>query len=277
MTLKYVKPTTSARRGMSYPDFSTITKKKPEKSLVVPLKKHAGRDAYGHISVRHQGGGSKKLYRLVDFKQNKLDVSAIVEAIEYDPNRSAYIALIKYEDGQKAYILAPSDLKVNDKIIASQEGEIKPGNRFPLKSIPTGIPIFNIELTPGRGGQIVRSAGLSATILAKEGGYAHLRLPSGEVRKVLLSCFATIGTIGNALHASVRFGNAGRRRHMGIRPSVRGKAMHPGAHPHGGGEGVNPIGLKHPKTPWGKPALGARTRRRKYTDKYIIQRRGKGR
>ncbi len=277
MALKHVKPTTSARRKMTYPDFSMITKKKPDKSLVVPLKKHAGRDAYGHLSVRHQGGGHKKMYRLIDFKQNKLDVSANVEAIEYDPNRSAYIALIKYEDGQKAYILAPTELKVDDKIIASQEGEIKPGNRLPLQSIPTGIPIYNIEMNPGKGGQIVRSAGLSASILAKEGGYAHLRLPSGEVRKVLLICYASIGSLSNPLHATVRFGNAGRRRHMGIRPTVRGKAMHPAAHPHGGGEGVNPIGMKHPKTPWGKPALGARTRRRKYTDKYIIKRRGKGR
>lgn len=274
MPLKIVKPTTSARRGMSYTDFSSITKKKPEKSLTEPLKKHAGRDALGHVSIRHRGGGAKRLYRLVDFKQKKLDVQANVEAIEYDPNRSAFIALVRYEDGVKSYVLAPQEMKVGDKIIASDQAEIKTGNRLKIKNIPTGVPIFNVELTPGKGGQLVRSAGSSATLLAKEGDYANLRMPSGEIRKVHVEGYATIGTVSNPLHSAVRIAKAGRTRHMGIRPTVRGKAMHPAAHPHGGGEGVNPIGLKHPKTPWGKPALGYKTRRRKYSNQFIVKPRG---
>jgi large subunit ribosomal protein L2 len=277
MPLKVVKPTNSARRKMSYTDFSMITKKTPEKSLVVPLKKKAGRDDLGRISVRHQGGGAKRLYRLVDFKLKKYDVPATVEAIEYDPNRSPFIALIKYEDGTKSYILAPEDIKVGDKIIVSEQTEVKSGNRMKIKNIPTGIPVHNIELTPGKGGQLVRSAGSSATILAKEGNYSHVRMPSGEVRMIHVEGFATIGVLSNSLHSSVRIAKAGRTRHMGIRPSVRGKAMAPNAHPHGGGEGLSPIGMKHPKTPWGKPALGARTRRNKNSDKFIVKRRGKKR
>ncbi|MDO8513327.1 MAG: 50S ribosomal protein L2 [bacterium] len=277
MPLKLIKPTTSGQRKMSYTDFSSITKKKPEKTLTAPLQKNAGRDASGRISVRHQGGGAKRLYRLIDFKQPKCDVPATVEAIEYDPNRTSFIALIKYEDGVKSYIIAPQELKVGDKVITSFKGEIKTGCRYKIKNIPTGIPVYNIELIPGRGGQIVRSAGSSATILAKEGKYAQVRLPSGEVRMIHLEGFASIGTVSNPLNSSARIAKAGRKRHMGIRPSVRGKAMNPVDHPHGGGEGNTSIGLKHPKTPWGKPALGKKTRKIKYSDPFIVRHRSKKR
>lgn len=277
MPIRKVRPTTSARRKMSYVDYSSLTRKKPTKSLTVPLKKHSGRDKLGHISIRHRGGGAKRLYRLVNFKQQKIDIPAVVESIEYDPNRTAFIALIKYEDGQKSYILSPKDLKVGDHIITSQKGDIKIGNRLLLRNIPTGISIYNIEIKPGEGGQLIRSAGSSASILAKEGKYAHLRMPSGEIRKIHQDCFATIGIVSNESHSAIHFGKAGRVRHLGIRPTVRGKVMSPAAHPHGGGEGVNPIGMKHPKTPWGKPTIGYRTRRHKYSDKFIIRPRHKGR
>lgn len=277
MPLKLIKPTTSGQRKMSFTDFSEITKKKPQKSLTAPLQKHAGRDSSGRISVRHQGGGAKRLYRLVDFKQVKFDMPAVVEAIEYDPNRSAFIALIKYEDNVKSYILAPQELTVGQSVITSETGEIKTGNRFKIKNIPTGIPVYNIELIPTRGGQIVRSAGSSAIILAKEGKYAQVRMPSGEIRMIHLDSYASIGVVSNPLHSSARIAKAGRKRHMGIRPGVRGKAMNPVDHPHGGGEGNTSIGLKYPKTPWGKPALGKITRKIKYSDKFIVRSRKKKR
>lgn len=277
MPLKLIKPTTSSQRKMSYTDFSSITKKTPEKSLTAPLPKTAGRDASGKISIRHRGGGAKRLYRLVDFKQVKLDIPATVEAIEYDPNRSPFIALIKYEDGVKSYILAPQDLKVGDIVTTSENGEAKTGCRLKIKNIPTGIPVYNIELIPGRGGQIVRTAGSSATILSKEGKYAQVRLPSGEIRKIHVEGYASIGVLSNQLHSSVRLAKAGRTRHLGFRPSVRGKAMNPVDHPHGGGEGNTSIGLKHPKTPWGKPALGKKTRKVKYSSKFIVRHRNKKR
>lgn len=274
MALKLVKPTTSARRKMSYPDFSVLTKKEPEKSLTVSLKKHGGRNADGRLTVRHRGGGAKRAYRIISSLDAKLDVPAKVEAIEYDPNRSAWIALVIYEDGQKAYVVAPEEVKVGDKVIGSETAEIVPGNRMRLMNIPTGVAIHDIEMTPGSRSRAVRSAGAVATILAKEDVYVQVRMPSGEVRRIHGNGFGTIGTVSNASHSAIRIAKAGRMRHMGIRPTVRGKAMHPAAHPHGGGEGVNPIGLKHPKTPWGKPAMGKRTRRNKRTTQFIIRRRG---
>lgn len=277
MPLKLIKPTTSGQRKMSYTDFSQITKKKPEKSLTTPLQKHAGRDASGKISIRHRGGGAKRLYRLVDFKQNRIDVKATVEAIEYDPNRTAFIALIKYEDDTKSYILAPQEMAVGDEVVTSEDGEMKIGCRYKIKNIPTGISIYNIELVPGRGGILVRTAGSSATILNKEGKYAQVRMPSGEVRLIHLEGYASIGELSNPLHSAVRIAKAGRKRHMGIRPTVRGKAMNPVDHPHGGGEGNTSIGLKHPKTPWGKPALGKKTRKLKFSDKFIVRHRNKKR
>lgn len=274
MPIKELKPTSPGRRFTKVIDTSILTKKKPQKSLLRPLKKKAGRDKTGQISIRHRGGGAKRLYRLVDFKQTRYDLPAKIVAIEYDPNRRAFIALIEYPDKTKSYILAPQGLKVGDEIISSEKTEIKVGNRMKLKNIPTGMPIYNIELSPGKGGQIVRGAGNSATIIAKEGKYAHLRLPSGEIRKVLLESAASIGQVSNPLVSSIKIGKAGRVRWKGIRPTVRGKAMHPAAHPHGGGEGVSPIGLKYPKTAWGKPAIGVRTRKKKkYSDKLIIKRR----
>ena len=277
MPLKLIKPTTSGQRKMSYTDFSQITKKKPEKSLTAPLQKHAGRDASGKISIRHRGGGAKRLYRLVDFKQNRVDVKATVEAIEYDPNRTAFIALIRYEDDVKSYILAPLEMAVGDEVITSEDGEMKNGCRYKIKNIPTGIPVYNIELVPSRGGILVRSAGSSATILNKEGNYAQVRMPSGEVRLIHVEGYASIGILSNQLHSAVRIAKAGRKRHMGIRPTVRGKAMNPVDHPHGGGEGNTSIGLKHPKTPWGKPALGKKTRKLKFSDKFIVRHRSKKR
>lgn len=273
--MKVYKPTTPARRGMTKIDTSILSKKRPEKSLTLPLKKKAGRGKSGRITVRHKGGGAKKLYRIVDFGQEKIDLSGKVLSLEYDPNRSAFIALVEYQDGEKRYILAPHGLKVGDEIICADVSEIKIGNRLKLKNIPVGSEVFNVELKPGQGGKLVRGAGTSAKVLAQEGGFTHLEMPSGEIRKISQECFASIGTVSNPEHRFVKLGKAGRARHLGSRPTVRGKAMGPQDHPHGGGEGRAPIGLKHPKTPWGKPARGVKTRKRKWTDKYIIKRRKK--
>ena len=273
-TIRVVRPTTSGQRRLSYIVRDGISKGAPEKSLVVSLRKHAGRDKTGRISVRHRGGGMKRKYRLVDFSGlGTLGQSATVELLEYDPNRTAYIALIRFENGRKAYILASDGIRVGTTIKTDTSAPLNPGNRLPLSAIPTGTPIHNIELTPGHGGQLVRSAGTNASILAKEGTYAHVRLPSGEVRMIHLTAFATIGEVSNSAHSTVRYAKAGRIRLMGRRPQVRGKAMNPVDHPHGGGEGQSSIGLKHPKTPTGKPALGYRTRRKKLTDRFIIRRR----
>ena len=277
MPLKVFRPTSPGRRGMTGATFEEITKKEPEKSLIVPLKKKAGRSNQGKITVRHRGGGAKRMLRIIDFKRDKLDVAGEVVAIEYDPNRSARIALIKYADGEKRYILAPLGLKVGDTIMAGSGAEIKPGNALPLKLIPTGTAIHNIELHRGKGGQLVRSAGGVAQLMAKEDSYALVRIPSGEIRRIHIECFATIGQVGNVDHQHIKMGKAGRRRHLGWRPTVRGSAMSPRDHPHGGGEGRCPIGMPGPKTPWGKPALGYRTRRNKVSDSMIVKRRGKGR
>jgi len=260
---------------MTGSSFEEITKAKPEKSLLLPLKRKAGRSNQGRITVRHRGGGSKRRLRILDFKRDKLDVPGRVAAIEYDPNRSARIALIYYADGDKRYILAPNELKVDDSIKSGADAEVKPGNALPLKQIPTGTLIHNIEMEVGRGGQLVRSAGVAAQLMAKEGKYALVRLPSGEVRRISIDCLATIGQVGNVDHRSVNLGKAGRKRWMGWRPTVRGSAMNPRDHPHGGGEGRAPIGLPGPKTPWGKPALGYRTRKAKASDRMIVKRRGK--
>ena len=277
MGIKKFKPVTPGRRGMMGYTFEEVTKTEPERSLIVPLKKRGGRNMYGRITVRHRGGGNKRFYRLIDFKRDKRGIPAKVAAIEYDPNRTARIALLHYVDGEKRYIIAPLGLKVGDTVMAGPEAEIRPGNALPIANIPTGTMIHNIELYPGRGGQLVRAAGTSAQLLAKEGDYAHIRLPSGEVRLVRQECYATIGQVGNVEHANIKLGKAGRKRHMGIRPTVRGSAMSPRDHPHGGGEGRQPIGLPGPKTPWGKPTLGYKTRRNKRTDKFIIRRRSKKR
>lgn len=274
--IRIVKPTTSGRRKMSYLINADITKQTPEKSLVIPLKKHAGRGKDGRISVRHRGGGAKRQYRLVDFSGLKFHgKDATVSAIEYDPNRSARIALIEYGDGTKSYMIAPRDLVVGNAVKTDDTAPMTPGNRLPLSAIPTGTPIHNLELTPGKGGQMVRSAGTSATILAKEGKYANVRLPSGEVRKIHVTCFATIGEVSNKAHNTIRLAKAGRVRHMGRRPTVRGKVMNPVDHPHGGGEGSTSIGLKHSKTPTGKIARGLRTRGNKRTNQFIVRRRDK--
>ncbi len=276
MAIRLYKPTTPARRFMSVLTYEEITKKKPEKSLTQPLKKHAGRNKQGKITVRHRGGGNKVKYRIIDFKRNKLEVPAKVAAIEYDPNRSAFIALLNYVDGEKRYILAPEGLKVGDKVVSSESADIKVGNALPIANIPVGTLIHNVELKPGRGGQLARSAGNSAQLMAKEGAYALLRLPSGEVRKVPVNGKATIGVVGNHDHENVRIGKAGRIRHMGRRPSVRGVVMNPVDHPHGGGEGKSPVGMPAPLTPWGKPALGMKTRKhKKYSNDMIIKRAGK--
>jgi large subunit ribosomal protein L2 len=276
MPIRQYRPTSPGRRGMSVSTFEEITKTKPEKSLVVKLKKHSGRNNQGRITTRHRGGGAKRAYRLIDFKRKKQDVPAKVAAIEYDPNRSARIALLHYLDGEKRYIIAPLGLKVGDQVMAGPEADIKPGNALPLKNIPTGTTIHNIELTRGRGGQMVRGAGAGAQLMAKEGDYALIRLPSGEQRKVHILCTATIGQVGNVDHENRNIGKAGRSRHMGRRPSVRGSVMNPRDHPHGGGEGRAPIGGQ-PQTPWGKPALGYKTRRNKKTDQFIVRRRNAGR
>ena len=275
MALKMYRPTSPGRRAMSGSSFEEITKSKPEKSLLMPLKKNAGRNNQGRITVRHRAGGAKRRLRVIDFKRDKIGVPGRVTAIEYDPNRSARIALIFYADGDKRYILAPQELKVGDTIQAGENAEIRPGNALPLKALPTGTTIHNIELQRGKGAQMVRSAGGSAQLLAKEGDYAHIRLPSGEVRLVRSECMATVGQVGNAEHQGISLGKAGRSRWLGRRPTVRGSAMSPRDHPHGGGEGRSPIGLPGPKTPWGKPALGYRTRKNKASDRLIVRRRGK--
>lgn len=275
MALKIFKPTSPGRRGMTGATFEEITKKKPEKSLLSPLKKHAGRNFRGKVTVRHQGGGHKRQLRIIDFKRDKLGVPGKVAAIEYDPNRTVRIALIHYVDGEKRYILAPLHLKVGHKISAGPGAEIKPGNALKLRSIPAGTMIHNIELHRGKGGQMVRSAGGEAQILAKEERYVQVRLPSGEVRRVDGECMATIGQLGNVEHQNINLGKAGRNRHLGIRPTVRGSAMTPRDHPHGGGEGRSPIGHPGPKTPWGKPARGYKTRRRTDSDKMIVRPRKK--
>ena len=275
MAIKTFKPYTPARRNMTVSGFEGVDKKaKPERSLVETLKKNAGRNSYGHITVRHRGGGNKRKYRIIDFKRQKLDMSATVERLEYDPNRSAYIALIRYEDDTLSYILAPNGLKAGDKVISSATADIKPGNCLPIANIPVGTVIHNVELQPGHGAQLVRSAGTAAQLMAKEGDLAQVRLPSGEVRYIRTACTACIGQVGNLDHENVHIGKAGRTRHMGIRPTVRGSVMNPNDHPHGGGEGRSPIGRSGPVTPWGKPALGYKTRKTKNrTDKFIVKRR----
>ena len=274
MAIKKYNPTSPARRFMTVSDFSEITKFEPERSLLAKKKKNAGRNSYGRITVRHRGGGNRKKYRIIDFKRNKDGIAATVIGIEYDPNRSANIALLQYEDGTKAYILAPQGLKDGDKVVSGQGADIKPGNALEIKDIPVGTLIHNMELYPGKGGQLVRSAGVSAQLMAKEGDYAQVRLPSGEVRMIRLNCKATIGVIGNEQHENISIGKAGRKRHMGWRPTVRGVVMNPNDHPHGGGEGKSPIGRPAPVTPWGKPALGLKTRKKKNkTNKFIVKRR----
>ncbi len=273
MAIKVYKPTTNGRRNMSTIDYSQLSKVAPERSLLEPLKKTSGRNSYGRITVRHHGGGNRQKYRLIDFKRNKLDVPATVQTLEYDPNRSAFIALIQYEDGVKSYIIAPSGLKVGDVIVSGPAADIKIGNALPLVNIPTGTFVHNVELYPGRGGQLARSAGNAAQLMAKEGKYALLRLPSGELRNVPVNCMATIGTVSNEDHINVKVGKAGRTRHLGVRPTVRGSVMNPCDHPHGGGEGKSPIGRPGPVTPWGKPALGYKTRaKHKQSDKLIVRR-----
>ena len=273
MAIRNYKPTTNARRGMSTLVNDEITTNKPEKSLLVSKSNKAGRNNQGKITVRHQGGGEKRKYRIIDFKRNKFDIMGTVATIEYDPNRSANIALINYIDGEKRYIIAPRGLKVGTKIVSGQNVDIRVGNALPLMNIPEGTIVHNIELQPGKGGELARSAGCSAQILGKEGKYVLVRLSSGEVRKILGTCFATIGEVGNEDYSLVKIGKAGRKRHMGVRPTVRGSVMNPNDHPHGGGEGRAPIGRSGPMTPWGKPALGYKTRKKKASDKLIVRRR----
>ena len=274
MAVKSFRPTTPSRRQMTMPTFEEITTDKPEKSLVVVQKKSGGRNSQGKITVRHRGGGAKQKYRIIDFKRNKDGIPARVATIEYDPNRSAYISLVVYADGEKRYIIAPVGLKVGDVIVSGPDADIKVGNALPLKNIPVGTVVHNVELAAGKGGQLVRSAGTSAQLMAKEGNYATLRLPSGEMRYVRIECRATIGTVSNLTHEIVNIGNAGRKRHMGWRPTVRGSVMNPVDHPHGGGEGRSPIGRPGPVTPWGKPALGYKTRnKKKASSKFIVKRR----
>ena len=275
MALKTYRPTSPGRRGMTGATFEEITKDKPEKSLLLPLKRKAGRNSQGRITVRHRGGGAKRRLRIIDFKRDKIGVPGRVAAIEYDPNRSARIALIFYVDGEKRYILAPLGLAVGTVIKSGRGAEIKPGNTLPLKLIPSGTQIHNIEMQQGKGGQLVRSAGMAAQLVAKEGSYALIRLPSGESRRIHSECSATIGQVGNVDHQGIKLGKAGRKRWLGWRPTVRGSAMSPRDHPHGGGEGRSPIGMPGPKTPWGKPALGYKTRKRKTSDKMIVKRRGR--
>ena len=274
MGIKHYRPYTPSRRNMTSSTYEEITKKTPEKSLLATKKKHAGRNSYGRITVRHQGGGNRQKYRIIDFKRQKDDMEATVVGIEYDPNRSANIALIEYTDGTKAYILAPKGLKDGDKVESGANADIKPGNCLPIENIPLGTMIHNIELNPGQGGKLVRSAGQEAQLMAKEGAYAHVRLPSGEMRLIAIRCRATIGTIGNSDHENIKLGKAGRTRHLGIRPTVRGSVMNPNDHPHGGGEGRAPVGHSGPLTPWGKPALGYKTRnKKKQSNKFIVKRR----
>ena len=274
MAIKTYKPVTPGRRGMTVIDYSGLSKVAPEKSLLESLKKHSGRNSYGRITVRHKGGGNRRKYRIIDFKRNKLGMNATVLTLEYDPNRSAFIALVQYEDGEKRYIIAPEKLAVGDVIRNGSDADIKPGNALALADIPVGTVIHNIELYPGKGAQLVRSAGNMAQLMAKENGYALIRLPSGELRNVSEKCMATIGVVSNSDHANVNYGKAGRVRHMGTRPTVRGSVMNPCDHPHGGGEGKSPVGRPGPVTPWGKPALGYKTRKgNNRTDKFIVKRR----
>ena len=273
MAVEIYKPITPSLRNMTGYTFEEITKKTPERSLIVFRKQHAGRNNDGRVTVRHRGGGEKRFIRMIDTKRDKINIPAKVAAIEYDPNRTARLALLFYVDGAKRYILAPIGLKVGDMVVSGPNSEIRIGNAMPISNIPVGSTIHNVELKPGKGGQLVRAAGASAQLLAKEGDYAQVRLPSGEVRLVLQVCYATIGQIGNLDHSNVKLGKAGRKRHLGIRPTVRGTAMSPRDHPHGGGEGRQPVGMPGPKTPWGKPALGYKTRNNKKTDKYIVRRR----
>ena len=272
MAIKKYKPTSPARRQMTVSTFEEITKKTPERSLLEPLKSNAGRNSYGRITVRHRGGGVKRKYRVIDFKRDKRDMKANVIAIEYDPNRSANIALLQYEEGEKRYIIAPVDLKVGDVVECSATADIRPGNALPISSIPVGTIIHNVELMPGKGAQLVRAAGNFAQLMAKEGKYAQVRLPSGEVRMIRMDCIATIGQVGNLDHENISIGKAGRKRHMGWRPTVRGVVMNPNDHPHGGGEGKSPVGMPSPVTPWGKPALGYKTRKhKKASNKFIVK------
>ena len=274
MAIKFYNPTTPGRRDMSTIDYSGLSKVAPERSLLEPMKKHSGRNSYGRITVRHRGGGNRTKYRVIDFKRNKTGIMADVLTLEYDPNRSAHIALVQYEDGEKRYIVAPHGMKPGDKVVSGPEADIIPGNALPLANIPVGTFIHNVELYPGKGAQLVRSAGTMAQLMAKEGKYALIRLPSGELRNVPNGCYATIGQVSNVEHANVSYGKAGRMRHMGWRPTVRGSVMNPCDHPHGGGEGKSPIGRPGPVTPWGKPALGAKTRsKHKASDKFIVKRR----
>jgi large subunit ribosomal protein L2 len=275
MAIKVFRPTSPGRRGMTGLTYEELTKSEPEKSLVVALKQRAGRNAQGRITVRHRGSGAKRMLRIIDYLRDKTGIPGRVAAIEYDPNRSANIALIYYADGEKRYILAPVGMVVDDIIKSGEDAELKPGNNLPLKVMPTGTLVHNVEMEKGRGGSLVRSAGDAAQLMAKEGDYVLIRLPSGEMRKIRGECMATVGQVGNVEHQNVKLGKAGRKRHMGIRPTVRGSAMTPRDHPHGGGEGRTPIGMPGPKTPWGKPALGYKTRKPKASDKYIVKRRSK--
>lgn len=275
MAVKVYKPITPGQRNKTGYTFEEITKDKPERSLVIIQKRHAGRNNIGRVTVRHQGGGNKRYIRMVDFKRNKQGIPAKVAAIEYDPNRTARLALLFYVDGEKAYILAPLGLKVGDTVMSGPSAEIRPGNSLPISNIPVGTMVHSIEIKEGRGGQLVRSAGTAAQLLAKEGDYAQIRMPSGEVRLIRQSCYATIGQVGNLDHSNIKLGKAGRKRHMGVRPTVRGTAMSPRDHPHGGGEGRQPAGMPGPKSPWGKPTRGYKTRRNKLTDQYIVRRRDK--
>ncbi|MDL2232861.1 50S ribosomal protein L2 [Ruminococcaceae bacterium OttesenSCG-928-L11] len=275
MAIKTYKPTTPSRRQMTVVSYKDLSKVEPERSLLEPLKKKSGRNSYGRITVRHRGGGNRRKYRVIDFKRNKLDMPAEVLTLEYDPNRTAHIALVQYEDGEKRYIIAPADLKVGDTIVSGTSADIKPGNALPMANIPVGTFIHNIEMYPGKGAQLARSAGVMAQLMAKEGAYALVRLPSGELRNVPVNCIATIGAVGNSDHGNQTIGKAGRKRHMGFRPTVRGSVMNPVDHPHGGGEGRSPIGRPGPVTPWGKPALGYKTRKKhNRSDKFIVKRRG---
>jgi large subunit ribosomal protein L2 len=277
MAVKKYKPTTPGQRGMTGYTFEEITKATPERSLLRPLRKSGGRNLYGRVTVRHRGGGHRRHIRIVDYKRDKHGILARVAAIEYDPNRTARLALLNYVDGEKRYIIAPLDLKVGDTVLAGPSAEIRPGNSLPIANIPIGTMVHNLELKVGRGGQLVRAAGGAAQLLAKEGDFAQVRMPSGEVRLIRQECYATIGQVGNLDHSNIKLGKAGRKRHLGIRPTVRGSAMSPRDHPHGGGEGRQPIGMPGPKSPWGKPTLGYKTRRNKRTDQYIVRRRGKKR
>jgi large subunit ribosomal protein L2 len=276
MAIKVYKPITPSRRNMTGYSFEEITKSTPERSLIVLRKAHAGRNNVGRVTVRHQGGGQRQYIRIVDFKRNKIGIPARVSAIEYDPNRTARLALLVYADGEKRYIIAPVGLKVDDTVVTGPEAEIRPGNSLPIANIPVGTMVHNIEMKEGKGGQLVRSAGTSAQLLAKEGDYAQIRMPSGEVRLIRQGCYATIGQVGNTDHSNIKLGKAGRKRHMGIKPTVRGTAMSPRDHPHGGGEGRQPAGMAGPKSPWGRPTRGYRTRRNKVTNQYIVRRRNAG-